>query len=65
MKLGSCTIARCVRPATWNVTTDGHPNAPGAQALAYCTGHLFAPTWEDSPTPYSITITGPHKGNAE
>lgn len=55
-----CTIRDCGRPALWTVAAPKHPNAPGFTAH-YCHEHLRIPTWEDSPTSYTITVTGPHQ----
>lgn len=59
-----CTIQRCTNPARWTVTIADHPNMAAAQTWDYCAEHVHsqAEVWDDSPTPYSITITGPHKG---
>lgn len=54
-----CRIKRCSAPARYNFVTTGHPN--GDIAASYCHNHVtFTPGhWDESPTPYSITITGP------
>ena len=54
-----CAIRRCDQPARYNFVIQGHPN--GDVTLSYCHNHTtFAPGhWDDSPIPYSITITGP------
>lgn len=56
-----CRIKRCDEPARYNYVIVGHPN--GDVACSYC--HEHYPThghWDESPTPYSITITGPFGG---
>lgn len=65
MKLKPCTIKRCDKPANWTVTVADHPNVSGPQSWEYCAVHVStqAIVWDDSPTPYSITIKGPHKRN--
>jgi hypothetical protein len=53
-----CHIRRCEEPARYNFVTTGHPN--GDIAASYChEHHQHAGHWDDSPVPYSITITGP------
>jgi len=54
-----CHIRRCEEPARYNFVITGHPN--GDVACSYCHNCMtFTPGhWDDSPTPYSITITGP------
>ena len=54
-----CHIRRCSEPARYNYVTTGHPN--GDMAASYCHEHttFTAGHWDESPTPYGITITGP------
>jgi len=54
-----CHIRRCEEAARYNYIVVGHPN--GDIAASYCHNHMtFTPGhWDDSPMPYSITITGP------
>lgn len=54
-----CHIRRCEEPARYNYVIEGHPN--GDIAASYCNGHIRerGGHWDESPTPYSITITGP------
>lgn len=53
-----CAIRRCDEAARYNFVTTGHPN--GDVAASYCNEHhQHAGHWDDSPTPYRITITGP------
>lgn len=60
MSLGTCKITRCDQPARWTVTSTGHPN--GDFSGHYCRDHVGqkVPTWNDSPTPYTVTVSGPH-----
>lgn len=55
----TCAIQRCNEPARYNFIITGHPN--GDVAKSYCHNHMtFTPGhWDESPAPYSITITGP------
>jgi hypothetical protein len=54
-----CAIRRCDEAARYNFETQGHPN--GDVAVAYCHNHstMTPGHWDESPTPYSITVTGP------
>lgn len=52
-----CKITACDKPARWTIETKGHPN--GDIETAYCREHLFPFAWDESPTPYTITIRGP------
>lgn len=54
-----CVRNDCTTPAEWTVTTSGHPTGDVHQS--FCHHHLFTPAWADAPTPYTITITGPHR----
>ena len=55
-----CAIKRCQDQARWTVSIVGHPNATGPVVADYCTPHAQADTlWEDSPRPYTVTVTGP------
>lgn len=58
----TCRIRRCEEPARYNYVVNGHPN--GDIAASYCNGHIRARGghWDESPAPYSITITGPIGG---
>lgn len=59
-----CRIKRCDEPARYNFVIVGHPN--GDVACSYCWEHARSSAgvghWDESPTPYSITITGPFGG---
>lgn len=57
----TCKNARCNETAIWTVTTTGHPEGAEPLVVNYCADHVFMPTWHESPTPYTITITGPHR----
>lgn len=54
-----CRIRRCDEAARYNYVVNGHPN--GDVAASYCAEHIRerGGHWDDSPAPYSITITGP------
>lgn len=56
-----CRINRCHEPARYNFVIVGHPN--GDVACSYCWEHAKQSGgighWDESPTPYTITITGP------
>ena len=56
-----CTIRRCEEAARYNFVIVGHPN--GDVACSYCTTHARECAgvghWDESPRPYSITVTGP------
>jgi hypothetical protein len=56
-----CRIRHCDYPARYNYVTTGHPN--GDTAVSYCDFHATVTQghWDESPVPYSITITGPIK----
>lgn len=60
----TCRIKRCDKPARYNFVVAGHPN--GDIRASYCDFHItVAPGhWDDSPVPYSITVTGPYGGKA-
>jgi hypothetical protein len=60
----TCRINRCDEAARYNLVMSGHPN--GDYAASYCAEHVKqkAGHWDESPTPYSITVTGPYGGKA-
>jgi len=54
-----CRIRHCTELARYNYVLNGHPN--GDIAASYCREHIRerGRHWDESPVPYSITITGP------
>ena len=54
-----CTIKHCRKHATWRLDCTDHPH--GGHVSWYCREHLFLPAWEDAPTPYTMTVSGPHR----
>ena len=54
-----CHIKRCRKHATWRLDTSDHPN--GGAVYWYCQAHMFVPAWDDAPTPYTMTVSGPHR----
>ena len=54
-----CTIKNCRKPAPWRLDCTGHPN--GGAVYWYCQAHVFVPAWDDAPTPYTMTVSGPHR----
>lgn len=56
-----CTIRNCDKPATWQLTITGHPNSSGPLSNWYCHKHAVPSLWEESPVPYEIMLSGPHK----
>ena len=65
MNLGKCQLTICDQPATWTLTIEGHPNTKGKTSAPYCADHIKGQVnpWDESPTPYTVTISGPHKPN--
>ena len=55
----TCAIRRCDEPARYNFVIAGHPNGDVARSYCHNCMTFTSGHWDDSPTPYSITITGP------
>lgn len=54
-----CDIHDCDKPGRWLLRTEGHPN--GDIGAWYCQQHAHTiPNWDDSPSVYTITVSGPH-----
>lgn len=61
MPAPNCQIHDCLKPASWEIKTTGHPNTDGVLIELYCASHWksgVAP-WPESPKQYKIEITGP------
>ena len=54
-----CTVKNCRKPAPWRLDCTDHPN--GGAVYWYCQQHIFLPAWDDAPTPYTMTVSGPHR----
>lgn len=59
----TCRIRHCDADARYNLVMAGHPNVD--IAASYCAKHIQEKWghWDESPAPYSITVTGPIGGN--
>ena len=54
-----CNTKNCGKHAIWRLDCTQHPN--GGMVKWYCHDHLLLPAWEDAPSVYTLTVSGPHR----